>query len=298
MPGRVCVVGDLAVDYYLQLPSRGRAPHGAADEKITAEYSVRLPGGTGANAAVTACLLGSKVSLYSAVGDDPPGRWLTDAVAARGVCTDGVQVFPGTSTQATIVLDGSSRQVIVDRGVADCLDMLAPPLTFATDIVYLTGSGAAVRRMADSGLAGHLIAGIEAGMADTPGLAAALRSMHLVITNTAGRAAFAGQLPRGLTVIETQGADGVAIHHPDGQAEQVPAVAARAVDATGAGDCFAGALCHYLRAGVDLGAAARLAVAAAALSTRALGAQSALPTDAEVRATAASSRTAGTRSEV
>ena len=108
------------------MPARGEA-----DEKVTAEYAVRLPGGTGANAAVTACLLGSEVRLCSAVGDDPPGRWLTDAVAARGVGSDGVQVFPGTSTHATILLDGGRRQVIVDRGVADHLDTLAPPLTTA-----------------------------------------------------------------------------------------------------------------------------------------------------------------------
>jgi sugar/nucleoside kinase (ribokinase family) len=286
MPGRICVLGDLAVDYYLRLPRRDRVTGGAADEKITAEYAVRLPGGTGANAAVAACLLGSEVSLYSAVGDDPQGRWLTDAVAARGVCADGVRAFRGTSTHATIVQDGRTRQVIVDRGVADCLDTLAPPPTRGTDIVYLTGSGAAVRRMADAGLAGHLIAGIEAGMAGTPGLADALRNVNLVITNTAGRAAFTGQLPGGVTVIETKGADGVTLHPPHGPAEQVPAVAAHTVDTTGAGDCFAGALCHYLLTGLDLRAAVRLAVAAAALSTRALGAQSALPTDAEVRAAA------------
>jgi sugar/nucleoside kinase (ribokinase family) len=289
MPGRVCVVGDLAVDYYLRLPQHRRAAGHPADEKITAEYSVRLPGGTGANAAVTACLLGSEVSLYSAVGNDPEGRWLADAVAARGVCADGVQVFPGTSTHATIVLDGRRRQVIVDRGVADCLDTLTPPLTTGTDIVYLTGSGTAVRRMADAGLDGHLVGGIEAGMAGTPGLANALRSLDLVITNMAGRAAFAGQFPEGLTVIETRGPDGVTIHYSDGHTGPVPAVAAQAVDTTGAGDCFAGALCHYLGTGLDLSAAVQLAVAAAALSTRALGAQTALPTDAEVR-TAASAR--------
>ena len=50
-------------------------------------------------------------------------------------------------------------------------------------------------------------------------------------------------------------------------------MAVAAVDATGAGDCFAGALCHYLQTGLELAAAVRLAVAAAALSTRALGAQ-------------------------
>jgi sugar/nucleoside kinase (ribokinase family) len=48
-------------------------------------------------------------------------------------------------------------------------------------------------------------------------------------------------------------------------------------------------LCHYLRTGLDLSAAVPLAVAAAALSTRALGAQTALPTDDDVR-TAASAR--------
>jgi hypothetical protein len=74
--------------------------------------------------------------------------------------------------------------------------------------VYLTGSGAAVGRMARAGLAGHLIAGIERGMADTPGLADALRAVRLVVTNAAGWAAFAGRLPGGLTAVETQGTRG------------------------------------------------------------------------------------------
>jgi ribokinase len=286
MAGQVHVLGDLAVDYYLRIPPQPpAAAAGTADEKITAEQAIRLPGGTGGNAAVAACALGSKVSLYSAVGDDPQGRWLADAAAARGVAADGIRAFPGTSTQATILLAGDRRQVIVDRGVADCLDALAPPLTSAADIVYLTGSSAAIKRMAGIGLAGYIVAGIERGMANDPGLADALRGVDLVITNAAGWAGFAGRLPAELTVVETRGACGVIIRRPDG-ISRVPAVAVEAVDATGAGDCFAGALCNYLAAGLDLDAAARLAVAAAALSTRALGAQSAVPTDAEVRAVA------------
>jgi sugar/nucleoside kinase (ribokinase family) len=281
------VVGDTAVDYYLRLPRPAWAAGAAADEKITAEHAVRLPGGTGANAAVTAQLLGSEVSLYSAVGDDPYGEWLTQAVAARGVRTHGVRVFHGTSTQATILLAGRIRQVIVDRGVADHLATLTPPLTSSADTVYLTGSGPAIQRMTEAGLAGYVIAGIECGMAGTPGLACALRRAHLVITNTAGRDAFAGQLPATVTVIETQGTQGVTIHYPDAPAKRIPAVPAPTVDATGAGDCLAGALCNYLGIGLELTAAVRLAVAAAALSTRALGAQSALPTDAEVRHAAA-----------
>ncbi len=286
MTGRVTVVGDTAVDYYLQLPHPARRAGGGADEKITADYAVRLPGGTGANAAVTAQVLGSEVSLYSAVGDDLFGDWLTRSVAARGVHTDGVQVMHGTSTQATILLTGGTRQVIIDRGVADCLDALAPPPPGA-DILYLTGNGAAIQRLVSAGLDGYVIAGIECGMAGTPGLAAALSGAHLVITNTAGQTAFAGQLPATVTVIETQGTRGVTIRYPHAPAERIPALVVPAVDATGAGDCLAGALCHYLGIGLELPDAVRLAVTAAALSTRALGAQSALPTDAEVRQAAA-----------
>jgi len=303
---RVIVVGDVAVDYYLRLPPGawpadgapvGSAAAGSADEKITAEHAIRLPGGTGANAAVTARLLGSEVSLHSAVGDDPQGQWLAGAVAARGVAPDGLRVFRGNSTHATILLAGTARRVIVDRGVADCLDALTPPPATARDVVYLTGSGAAVRRMAGARLAGYLIAGLEGGMAGTPGLAGALRQVDLIITNTAGRTALAGQLPDGPVVIETQGAGGVVICYPDGREERIPAISARTVDATGAGDCFAGALSNYLRDGLGLAAAVRLAVAAAALSTRALGAQAALPTDAEVRAAARGATTPAPRPE-
>jgi sugar/nucleoside kinase (ribokinase family) len=98
--------------------------------------------------------------------------------------------------------------------------------------------------MARAGLAGHLIAGIERGMVDTPGLADALRAVRLVVTNAAGWAAFAGRLPGGLTAVETQGTQGGVIHQPRGQVELVATVTAQTVDATGAGDCFAGAPCH------------------------------------------------------
>ncbi len=288
MAARVCVVGDVAADCFVQLPAGYLTPgsEAAADEKVTAERVTWLPGGTGANAAVTAAVLGSAVSLHSAVGDDQQGRWLTDAVAARGVDATGIRAFRGTSTQAFILLSGASRRVIVDRGVADHLAELEAPRTTSADVVYVTGSGLAIRRLASAGLAGRIVAGIECGMADELGRGDVLGGAHLVITNAAGWQRFAGRLPGGVTVIETQGSRGVAIHYGSGRCDQVPAVAAETVDATGAGDCFAGALCHYLRAGLELGSATRLAVAAAALSTRALGAQSALPADAQVRSAA------------
>ena len=158
MAGRVIVVGDLAVDCYLRLPADAWLPADeragdefAGDEKVTATEAVRQPGGTGANAAVAARVLGSEAGLCSAVGDDPYGPWLTASASARGVGGDAIRSFPGSSTHATILLTGARRRVIVERGVADQLDQLDPPVTGAADVVYLTGSGAAVRRMADAG---------------------------------------------------------------------------------------------------------------------------------------------------
>lgn len=101
---------------------------------------------------------------------------------------------------------------------------------------------------------------------------------------------FARQAASAVTVVETRGPEGAVIHPPSLADEHIAGIPVKAVDATGAGDCFAGALCHYLASGLELIAASELAVAAAGLSTRALGAQSALPTDAEVRVAASANR--------
>jgi ribokinase len=274
------VIGDVAADHYLKVP-----PRHDEDEKRTATSTVWLPGGTGANAAAAAAVLGSQVTLYSFVGTDRLGQWLKAALAARGVSTGGVQVVPGNTTQATILLEPGDRQVIVDRGVADRLDDIDPGQIGAADVVYVTGSAGAIARLAGAGARGLLIAGIEAGMADHADLAAQIRNADLVITNSAGWATFSRHAAS-FTAVETRGPRGAVIHTPSKPDQHMPGIAVDAVDETGAGDCLAGALCHYLAAGLDLAAACRLAVAAAGLATLGLGAQGSLPTDAEVRAAA------------
>jgi len=283
------VIGDLAADHYLMLPPR----HGK-DEKRTATSSVWLPGGTGANAAATAAVLGSQVTLYSFVGTDTLGPWLIAAIAARGVRTDGVRIVPGNTTQATILLEHGDRQVIVDRGVADRLDDVDPGQLGSADVVYVTGSAAAIGRIAGAGAGGLLIVGIEAGMADDPDLVAH-RNADLMITNSAGWPMFSRHAAS-VTAVETRGPRGAVIHTPSKPDRHIPGIAVDAVDETGAGDCLAGALCHYLGAGLHLAAACRLAVVAAGLSTLGLGAQGSLPTDTEVRAAAAGGTVSTARS--
>ena len=279
---RISVIGDITLDYYLLLP-----PQRGGDEKRAAVRSFRLPGGTGANAAVAAAALGSQVTLYSAVGTDHLGDWLIESVASRGVGTRHVRKFAGTSTQATILLDAGTRQVIVDHGVAGKIAEIDPAQVTGADIVYVTCSSEAIRRIMEPGIHGRVVVGIEAGMADDDRLVGALRHAHLVITNSAGWTSIAGRAVGAVTIVETRGPEGAVIHAPSCPDDRIPGIAVEAADATGAGDCFAGALCHYLAGGLELAGACRLAVAAAGLSTRALGAQSALPTDEQVRAVAA-----------
>jgi ribokinase len=85
-------------------------------------------------------------------------------------------------------------------------------------------------------------------------------------------------------VVVTLGADGVEVHRPGSAVVAVPAFPVEVVDTTGAGDAFGGSLAWALASGESLDEAVQLACAAAALSTRALGARSAQASADEVLA--------------
>jgi 2-dehydro-3-deoxygluconokinase len=78
------------------------------------------------------------------------------------------------------------------------------------------------------------------------------------------------------------GKDGVVVADAN-QRKHVPGFAVEAVDATGAGDCFAGSLLARLSAGDDLLEAAGYANAAAALTTTGFGAVAPIPRPPQVR---------------
>jgi ribokinase len=83
------------------------------------------------------------------------------------------------------------------------------------------------------------------------------------------------------TAIVTLGAAGAVVADDSG-AYSVPSVAVAAVDATGAGDAFCGALAAALDAQLPMRQAVQRACAAGALATTAVGAQEALPTGAQL----------------
>lgn len=84
------------------------------------------------------------------------------------------------------------------------------------------------------------------------------------------------------TVFLKLGADGVIVSDGN-RRERLPGVKVKAVDATGAGDCFCGAALARLAAGDSIWDAARYANAAAALATTGYGAVDPLPRPDAVR---------------
>jgi ribokinase len=84
------------------------------------------------------------------------------------------------------------------------------------------------------------------------------------------------------TVIVTLGAAGVLLVERDGRVTRIPGRSVAAVDTTGAGDCFVGALVAALMRDEPMAMAVTFANAAAAISVTRPGAASAIPRRDEV----------------
>lgn len=265
----IAVLGDASVDYAIDMP-----PGPSADEKVIPVSSRRLLGGTGANAAAVIQSLGGTATLHAVVGNDPEGIWVLQQLREKGLDTSHVATREGATSFVTILMRGQDREVIVDIGVGMDLAPVAIQAMAGIDLAYVSYSPAAVIELVAGGLGPITVVGFEAWMVEDSTFREALSSCRLLITNKIGWEALraCGENPR-VQTIQTLGSDGAALHHPDGSVDRFPAHAVIAVDATGAGDCFAGTLCHYLAVGFSLPHSIRQAIIAAALSTTAPGAQ-------------------------
>lgn len=294
----VTVVGSLNEDVLLavdRLPGRG--------ETVVARTATLAPGGKGANQAAAAGLLGPGVHMVGRVGEDPAGHRQLAALAASRVNVGRVLRTSGAPTgSATIpVEEGSGENLIVvvpganGRLTPDDVDVasvrearvlllqLEVPMAaveaaarIATGTVVLTP---APPQPLPAGLLGRVdvLVPNEHELVQLAGAGPGDRS-------PAELADLARRVTPGAVVV-TLGARG-ALVIPSGGGPVVlqapPPVVA--VDTTGAGDCFCGALGQALASGAGLPDAVRHAVAAAALSTTGPGARGALPDEDAVRA--------------
>lgn len=297
MVAAVTVVGSLNLDTRLgaaRLPRRG--------ETVIAATSTQGVGGKGANQAAAAGALAPQVSMIGRVGDDEAATVMLDDLTSRGIDVSGVVRTPGVpSGAATVVVEDMTGEnlIIVDpgaNGVLQPADVERPAVATASVVLLqLEVPMATVVRAAEHAtglvvlnpappaeLPADLVAQVDVLVPNEWELGQLSALMHDGTEQTIEPPTVeqAEQTARSLgvrNVVVTLGSRGALVVPQDAAAQLVAPPRVDAVDTTGAGDCFCGALSAALSQGSDLVEATRFAVAAAALSTTAHGARGYLP---------------------
>jgi ribokinase len=297
-PVDVVVVGSLNRDYVCRvdvLPAPGQTVLGG-------EASVGS-GGKGGNQAAAAALLGARTAMVGRVGEDHDGRALVTDLAGAGVDTGGVATSTQRTGMAFVLVDARGENAIVVAPganaalgadeTAEAVRELAAPAAVVVTQAEIPGPAldAAVRTAAELGcravvnLAPYRPVDEDVLALCDPLVVNESEAGGLLGREVEGvehaRGAVVELLRRARSVVVTVGADGAVLGTPDG-VEHVAAEAVDAIDTTGAGDAFVGALAAALSAGQPLTSAVRLGVRAGTYAVARPGAQASFATASDL----------------
>jgi ribokinase len=286
----VVVVGSVNADLVVRLP---RLP--SPGETVLDGTFHRGGGGKGANQAAAAARLGARAMLVGRIGGDDLGREARGDLEAAGVDVSFVAEGAEPTGVALVLVDEGGENLI---GVASGANMEVTAAQVAGAVGSVPGGRAVVLAglevpdeavLAAAGAARERRFPFVLNPAPAKPVPPELVALCDILTpnkTEIGGLGFASPedlLAAGARAVAvTLGADGVEVHRQGRPVAAVPAFPVDVVDTTGAGDAFSGALSWALASGEGLDTAIELACAAAALSTRALGARSAQPTADEV----------------
>ncbi|MGV8872225.1 MAG: ribokinase [Rhodococcus sp. (in: high G+C Gram-positive bacteria)] len=214
-------------------------------ETVLGTSFTTAPGGKGANQAIAAAKAGSPVAFIGAVGDDEFGETLRQTLTSAGVDDSALRTAAGSSGIATITVDDRAENSIVvvpganggvhdltdgDRAAIAEADILLCQLEIPLDTVVAAFEFARSR--------GVLTMLNPSPVQDLPD--ALLASTDVLVVNEAEEARLEHRAGSVTHVITTLGARGARYRGPESFEVSAPRV--EAVDTTGAGDAFAGAL--------------------------------------------------------
>ncbi|BDH67679.1 PfkB family carbohydrate kinase [Streptomyces sp. PLM4] len=258
-----------------------------------------VPGGSGGRQAVAAVRAGAAVSVAGAVGTDAYGERLRAGLVREGVDVDLLRTVPGPSGTAQVTVDAAGSPTVVAVPGANAALTVATP-----GDVALIGTGDALLLSSgtpSSGVTSAALAARERGVRTVLAPSQAdplpdelLAATGLLVVDEDGATALTGRHEPYRSVrallelvpeaVVTLGAAGCLWAARGGEPMVVPAPEAAAVDTTGAGDAFAGALAVALCEGRPTARALEWASAAAALSAARPGAAASLPYRSEIDA--------------
>lgn len=278
----VVVVGSVNVDLNLRMTTLPRP-----GETVVGARVQRSLGGKGANQALAAARLGATVTLVGRVGGDADGEFARSALDAAGVelqlglgedptglatvLSDEtgenlIAVASGANAELTAEhVQSALNRLTVERAVLVAnLEVPVAAVRAATELAHERGWPIVLNPAPAQRMPHELLADVDVLTPNEHELAA------LDLTHFRG------------ALIVTRGRAGLSLIENGQSPREIPAFAVDVVDSTGAGDACTAAVAWALATGHDLGQAARAGAAAGALATRAVGAQSSLPTAKEL----------------
>lgn len=268
----IAVVGSLNVDLTLRCD---RLPH--PGETITGRDLTQGPGGKGANQALAAARLGAEVRMVGRTGADAYAEVALGNLRAAGVDLTLVgQADSPTGIAMILVDDTGENQIAVHPGANALLDLADLDLGDADAVICQLEIPS--RAVAQAARATHGLFCLNAAPA-LPVPPEALARADVIIINETEHAALP---PTGAMIALTLGAAGAVLLKDGEQLARAAAPAVTAVDTVGAGDTFVAAFVVGLVEGRQPGDALQRACAAAALTVTREGAQTAMPTAAQV----------------
>ncbi|HSA70500.1 MAG TPA: sugar kinase [Burkholderiales bacterium] len=265
-------------------------------------------GGDSSNMIIAAARSGARSAYVTRVGDDEFGRMLLALWKREGVDTSAVIVDREAPTGAYFVTHGPRGHDFSYLRSGSAASRIRPddlPDLSKASVVHASGISMAISQSAcdtvlaafsrartisfDSNLRLKLwpLARARAMI----GAAAAMSDYFFPSIEDARQLSEAQSIDENLawahglgakTVFLKLGPDGVVVSDRT-RSERITGIRVKALDATGAGDCFCGAALARLEAGDSIWEAARYANAAAALATTGFGAVDPLPRPEQVR---------------
>jgi 2-dehydro-3-deoxygluconokinase len=262
-------------------------------------------GGDTSNAAIAASRQGARAAYVTALGDDMFGRSILDLWRREGVDASRVKIDAEAPTGLYFVTHGAQGHEFTYRRAGSAASRLGPgdlPETVlgSANVLHVSGISQAVMGPAvDHALAlarrQHIAVSYDTNLRlklwplerARAAIHAGVAQADIVFTSIDEAETLTGRndptliadfyLGLGPRIILVKlGAQGVFVV-ADGQARRIAGHTVKAIDATGAGDVFAGAFLAERTAGRDAFSAAAYANAAAALSTTGYGAVAPIP---------------------
>ncbi|MET1413638.1 ribokinase [Roseibium sp. HPY-6] len=266
----------------------------AAGETVSGPDHQTFPGGKGANQALAAKRAGASVTMVGAVGQDAFGALAVANMQHAGVDLAGVRKLPGATGLALIGIDAAGEnQIIVASGANARVEAeWVEPILAAGGTLLLQGEVPLAQMQLAVARAKEVGAKVIWNPAPVPedDFLSCLDAIDTLIVNESEAAEIAGRAgvsadpdtfianfaTSSRSVVVTLGSKGV-LAGRGGDRFRCEAPSINAVDTTGAGDAFCGALAASLDKGKPFERALKEGVAAGTLACMATGAQSSAP---------------------